>query len=283
MSSILEKLFFALPELRRHHAPGGQTYQLLKQVARREIEYLFSTADPVCQDFPPFGSLTLPYYKMGAVDSLNLFDLDELIIFCFYSRNRNKYRKVADIGANVGLHSILLCKSGFEVRSYEPDPQHFSVFQNNMRLNSCGNIEAHNTAVSNTGGEMEFVRVEGNSTGSHLAGSKPNPYGELKRFQVRVESIESIIGWADLIKLDAEGHEKQIILSTKRADWLETDALIEVENSDNAGMLFEHLSKLGVNLFSQKTGWNRVRQPDQMPASYREGTLFASCKEDMPW
>jgi FkbM family methyltransferase len=132
---------------------------------------------------------------MGAVDSLNLFDLDELIIFSFYHANRNRYKKAVDIGANIGLHSILMCKCGFDVRSYEPDPQHFSQVQKNLELNHCGNVDAHNAAVSGTVGEMGFVRVEGNTTGSHLAGSKPNPYGELKRFPVRVESIGSITSW----------------------------------------------------------------------------------------
>jgi hypothetical protein len=130
---------------------------------------------------------------------------------------------------------------------------------------------------------MEFVRVLGNTLGSHLAGSKANPYGDLERFPVKVEAIEPLISWADLIKLDVEGHEKEVLLATNRDHWLSTDALVEVENESNAATIYEYLTSLGVHLFSQKTNWQMVHDIDDMPTSYREGTLFVTCKSEMPW
>ena len=283
MSSILKNIFMALPDLKEQHKPGCNTYQLLTEVARQEVEKIFNSPDPCEVDFPPFGSLVFPYYKMGAVDSLNLFDLDELIIFSFYWRNRERYSKAADIGANIGLHSVLMSKCGFNVQAYEPDPTHFSLLQKNVELNHCKNIEPKNMAVSSRSGNMEFVRVVGNTTGSHLAGSKQNPYGELERFPVKLEGIASFISAVDLIKLDAEGHEKEIILATNEDDWKNTDALIEIENSENAAIVFEHFTKLGVNLFAQKIGWQKVQSSKDVPVGYREGMLFASCAETMPW
>ena len=283
MSLILNKLFMALPDLKEQHKPGCNTYLLLAAVARQEIEKLFGSPDPTEIGFPPFGSILFPHYKMGAVDSQNLFDLDELIIFSFYWQNRERYTNTVDIGANIGLHSILMSKCGFNVQAYEPDPTHFSVFQKNVELNHCENIKLNNMAVSNQTGEMEFVRVLGNTTGSHLAGSKQNPYGELERFPVKLENITSIISTADLLKLDAEGHEKEIILATNQDHWKHTDAFIEIENSENATIVFEHFSKLNVNLFSQKIGWQKVQSSKDVPTSYREGMLFATCAESMPW
>lgn len=180
MSSIFESLLLALPLLRDHHAPGSSVYVLLKQVARREVEGLFSDQDTQAKEFKPFGNLAFPYHKMGAVDSLNLFDLDELIIFSFYWVNRSRYKRVVDIGANIGLHSIILSQCGFEVRAYEPDPQHFEILQRNLTLNGCFTTQAFNVAVSSKAGVMEFVRVLGNTTGSHLAGSKANPYSTFR-------------------------------------------------------------------------------------------------------
>jgi len=282
-TSILESLLLALPSLSNQHAPGSEVYCLLKQVVRKEVENLFLGHDTQAREFKPFGNLVFPYHKMGAIDSLNLFDLDELIIFSFYWINRKKYRRVLDIGANIGLHSIILSKCGFEVRAYEPDPQHFEILQRNLALNNCSNVEPFNAAVSSKTGVMEFVRVLGNTTASHLAGSKPNPYGDLERFPVKVEAIEPLITWADLIKLDVEGHEKEIILATNREHWLDTDALVEVENEGNAASIYRHFTGLGVQLFSQKTNWQLVRDVDDMPTTYREGTFFLTCKSEMPW
>lgn len=282
-ASLLGDLLLALPALNAHHAPGSEVCALLKRVARREVEALFVGHEPKVRKIEPFGELVFPYHKMGAVDSLNLFDLDELIIFSFYRVNRKSYRRVLDLGANIGLHSIILSKCGFEVRAYEPDPEHFKFLQRNLALNNCSNVQAFNCAVSRKAGVMEFVKVLGNTTGSHLAGSKLNPYGDLERFPVNVEAIEPLITWADLMKIDVEGHEKEILLATNRDHWLNTDALVEVENRRNAIALYEHFKALDVRLFSQKTNWQLVGSLDDVPTSYREGTLFVTCRSKMPW
>jgi hypothetical protein len=148
MSSILESLILALPSVNHLHAPGSKIYTLLKQVARQKVENLFYDHEPKAEEFKPFGNLVFPYHKMGAVDSLNLFDLDELMIFSFYWINRQKYKRVLDIGANIGLHSIILSKCGFDIRAYEPDPQHFELLQRNLVLNNCSNVQTFNAAVS---------------------------------------------------------------------------------------------------------------------------------------
>ena len=282
-SSILEDLVLSLPLVTDHHAPGTQLYKLFKQVARKEIDKLFSEKETQIVDFKPFGEVVFPYYSMGAVDSLNLFDLDELIIFSFYWKNRQRYRKVVDVGANLGLHSILMRKCGFEVSCYEPDPVHFEKLEENLALNHISDVRSLNMAVSSQNGEMEFVRVLGNTTGSHLAGAKLKPYGKLERFQVKLEPFGKIMQGADLIKLDIEGHEREVLLHTTCGEWETTDALVEIENADNATAIYEHFSTLGVNLFSQKTNWQEVRSVKDMPTSYREGSLFVSMKDEMPW
>lgn len=282
--SVMGFLFRALPLLYRHHAPGSEVYTFLKKVARQEVEALFSVIKQEPRSFGPFGKIVFPYYnKMGAVDSLNLFDLDELIIFSFCWANRKRYRYVMDIGANIGLHSIILDRCGFNVRAYEPDPTHFKILRRNLKLNRCHAVEPSNAAISNRNGTMEFIRVLGNTTGSHLVGSKARPYGKLERLPVRVEDIKSLITRADLVKIDAEGHEKEILLATDRNHWQNTDGLVEIENRRNAAVVYRHLKNLGVNLFSQKTNWQRVLRVDDIPTSYREGTLFVTCKNEMPW
>jgi FkbM family methyltransferase len=282
-SSVLGDLLVALSSVNDHHAPTTPLFALLKQVARKEVEALFDGASPTAQLFKPFGELTLPYCKMGNVDSLDLFGLNELIIFSFYWVNRRRYHRVLDIGANIGLHSILLSKCGYEVRAYEPDPQHFELLRSNLTLNQCQMVAVYNAAVSNRSGTMGFVRVLGNTAGSFLEGSKLNPYGPLERFPVAVEAIGMMIAWADLLKIDAEGHEKEILLATTRDHWLTRDALVEIGNERNADAIYAHFNALGVHLFAQKSNWQLVRTPREMPTSHHDGTLFVTCKPQMPW
>ena len=63
---------------------------------------------------------------MGNIDTTHLFGIDEIIIFSFYYLlKKKKFKSAADLGANIGLHSIVLSKLGYNVKSYEPDTQHY--------------------------------------------------------------------------------------------------------------------------------------------------------------
>lgn len=280
---LIGRIIEALPELSALHAPTTLTYRLLQQAARRAAQELFGPNADMPVSLEPFGPLRFPYVTMGAIDSVDLFGLDELIIFSFYWKNRSLYRRALDLGANIGLHTLLMARCGFEVTAYEPDPHHFEQLKRNLENNGCTGTTAINAAVSTSAGEMEFVRVLGNTTGSHLAGCKPAPYGTLERFPVRVEPFLPMLDGTDLIKMDVEGHERQILLSTTPAQWQDTDAFIEVGNAENAQSIFHHFRTIGVNLFAQKQGWRSVNSIEQMPTSYRDGSLFVSVRPVMPW
>ncbi|MCW4051202.1 MAG: FkbM family methyltransferase, partial [Candidatus Bathyarchaeota archaeon] len=277
-SDILEDLILALPSLHNYHAPKSRAYRMMEQVARREIGARFYEADLRVEQFEPFGEVIFQYHKMGNIDSVDLLNLDELIIFSFYWTNRKRYRHVLDIGANIGLHSVVLSRCGFDVRAFEPDPQHLEILRQYLLLNGCCDVRVSDTAVSSKNGTREFVRVLGNTTANHLAGSKSNSYGDLERFPVKTEAIAPLMAWADLIKLDVEGHEREILLTTSHEHWLGTDALVEIENKENALVIYEYFEAMGIHLFSQKTGWNSVSGLEDMPESYRDGTLFISYK-----
>lgn len=282
-SIVFDHFIELLPKLKKDHDPKSLLYQFLKTVTRHKIEEIYNAlTQGSAFVFEPFGQLYFPYYSMGAVDTSNFFDLDEMILYSFYWANRKRYKNVLDLGANVGLHSILLNRCGYQVKSYEPDPDHFKKLQENLLKNECRS-EAYNVAVSSGKRMMEFVRVLGNTTGSHLKGSKANPYGPLELIDVETISFQEIVGWADLVKMDIEGHEKEVILSTTFEDWSHLDLLVEVGNETNAREIFHHATQLGINLFSQKIGWNLAEHERDVPWSYKEGTLFMTQKDTMPW
>lgn len=278
----LELLFDALLDTPALHAPGTPIYALLKAVARDEIERRFASVDAAPADLGRLGSLCLPYHRMGAVDSLDLFGLDELIILLFYWCNRERYRRAVDIGANLGLHALVLARCGLAVQAFEPDPQHYALLERNLALNAVAGVDLHNAAVSVEDGETTFVRVLGNTTGSHLLGSKDS-YGERQYITVRTAAARPLFAWADLVKIDAEGHERAILCATDTADWKGTDAIVEIGSAANATAVYDHLRELGLGLFAQRVGWGRVERVSDMPTSHRDGSLFVSLADRMPW
>jgi FkbM family methyltransferase len=277
-------LFEFLADHPHNHARGTSLYRFVEglvNAAFHEAQPDFAAGKKIL--LGELGSIILPYEKMGAIDSIDLFGVDELLMFSFYHRNRGRYARAADIGANLGLHSILLTLCGSTVDAYEPDPAHHEKLIRNLSLNDINNCTAHKAAVSEKDGTMQFVRVLGNTTSSHLAGSKANPYGELERFDVAVHDIKAIAERVDLFKIDAEGHEAVLLNALPIEAWSRVDAFVEIGTPENARDVFERFHKTGVNIFSQKRGWSCVEKIEDVPATYKEGGIFISAKPVMPW
>ena len=277
-------LFEFLADHPQHHARGTSFYRFIEGLTTHAFHEAQPAFEPG-QKIPmaELGLISLPYEKMGAIDSIDLFGLDELLMFSFYYRNRGRYARAADIGANIGLHSILLSLCGSKVEAYEPDPAHHAKLVRNLELNNITNCTAHQAAVSEKNGTMQFVRVLGNTTSSHLAGAKANPYGELERFDVAVHDINAIAERVDLFKIDAEGHEAVLLNALAIDAWSRVDAFVEIGTPENARAVFDRFHKTGVNIFSQKRCWTRVESIEDVPVTYKEGGIFISTKSVMPW
>jgi FkbM family methyltransferase len=282
--ALLNSIFGSLPSLRNFHNRDSEVYKLINDINHICSTDLFGKSGPQHANIGEAGEIYLPFVSMGTINSTHLFGLDELIIFTFYARNRRNYKRVADIGANIGLHSTVLAKLGFDVQCYEPDPYHLELLKRNLSLNGIASkVTVHEKAVSTENSTLEFIRVLGNTTGSHIAGAKKDPYGELEKFTVTATAFREILRNVDLVKLDVEGHELEIILSTGSTDWSCTDAMVEIGTPHNAEGVFRHLNAIDVKMYSQKNSWCRVTKIDQMPRSHHEGSLFITCREEMNW
>lgn len=278
---VIDLIFETLAENPGRHVHASALYRLCKVTARSAVEELFSSTERVARPFGPFGDISMPYTKMGAINSLDLFGVDELIIFAFYNANRARYRNVLDIGANLGLHSMILARCGFAVRAFEPDPWHYGLLNDNLAANGV-TVTTFKEAVSIKDGEAQFVRVLGNTTGSHLAGSKDS-YGEKELFTVPIRAVQPLFEWADFAKIDAEGHEKELLLAATSQLMQKLDIMVEIGNPENAKAVFAHFQSIGIGMYAQKTGWGRVQNLADVPTSHREGSLFISAKPAMPW
>ena len=266
------------------HSCSDTRYKDLKQEANKLMNEIFGDNRSQTANFPDIGTISLPYFKMGNIDSVNLFDLDELIIFSIYKKACKTYKKCIDVGANIGLHSIIMGKLGMDVVSYEPDPVHYSKLKENISINKVeSRVIPQKAAVSNKSGKAQFTRVLGNTTGSHLSGAKQDVYGELETFEVEVASINTALENIDMMKLDAEGEEKNILMAIDKTHWESLDVIAEIGSVNNSKQIFEYLKENQINIFAQKFAWEKIETPEQMPRSYKEGSVFISKKDLMPW
>lgn len=268
----------------QHHARTEDWWTSTNDLSRRAILGLKPNLESGSQfSFGSIEQMRFSYFEMGAINSLDLFGLDELIIFSFYWQNRNRYSSIADIGANIGLHSVVLGHMGFSVTSFEPDPTHITEFSRNIQTNFLTRIKLVPKAVTVDGANVAFTRVLGNTTGSHITGAKTNPYGELDQIEVAATPFRNLLLEHDLVKLDVEGFEANLLTSVSDDEWDSTDVIGEIGTSENAERIFKRFEKSPINLFSQKNNWGQVRDVDEMPTSHRDGSFFLSKKREMPW
>jgi len=117
---------------------------------------------------------------------------------------------VMDIGANIGIYSLLLAKivgNKGKVYSFEPDPKNFKILKKNIGINKYKNIIPIKKAISNKTGKTKLFIAEFNK-GDH----RIYPSDEKRKF-IEIETI-SLNDYSKnnkdkikFIKMDIQGAE----------------------------------------------------------------------------
>jgi FkbM family methyltransferase len=133
---------------------------------------------------------------------------------------------ILDVGANLGIFSLLLAKRFPEnhIHAFEPNPTTFSAMRTNFVRNRCPNAHAHPLAVAAHDGEVSFLanpihrattHIVIEHTGDGVAGTASAivrvPCLTLDSF-VETHGIERI----GLLKVDVEGFEKLVFQGALR-------------------------------------------------------------------
>jgi len=132
-----------------------------------------------------------------------------------------------DIGANIGLYSLLAAKRGSRVVAFEPESQNYSVLNANIHLNSLDeNITCLNIALSDRVGlDYLYVPVFSSGTSFNQLGFSPQPVAEQLRSGLKQAVLsytldsftESFPGcFPNHIKIDVDGIEARIICGASR-------------------------------------------------------------------
>ncbi len=179
------------------------------------------------------------------------------------------------------MHSIILGKLGFNVKSYEPDPGHVLQFKKNIKLNKLKNISLVKKAVDTKIGNVVFTKIINNTTGSFIKNAKKKTYGPIKQFKVKTEKFSNILKWADLIKMDVEGLEADLLKSIKSKNLKNKEIILEVGSKVNAKKILGYSKVNKYNLYSQKTGWKKVKNFGDMPVSYKDGSIIISLEDKL--
>lgn len=120
---------------------------------------------------------------------------------------------VIDVGANVGVYTVLCASKAGAVTAFEPDPSAREELVRNLELNGLGNVQVRAEAVGDRCGEVWF------STGRDVLNRVLDPEAPMERRRVQMVTLDSFCTdhlEPALVKVDTEGTWAQVLAGAQR-------------------------------------------------------------------
>jgi len=151
----------------------------------------------------------------------------------FFGDLEEEYTVVLDIGAHIGLYTVLAAQSpNSEVHTFEPNAHNFERLKENVTANNIGDrVTPINAAVSDLCGEVDFFIS--NKDRQHSLVSEA---GERRGVDsVTLDSYCHNAGISpDLIKVDVEGGGHLVVDGASELFFEHTDWLVEIHSDNEA-------------------------------------------------
>jgi FkbM family methyltransferase len=144
-------------------------------------------------------------------------------IFCWMDIFKFNNPIILDIGANIGLYSLCykIKYSNSKIFSFEPQKNIFNIIKKNIRINNLKNIHTFNIGISNkiTWGKLSIPKKEIHERykkninhGLFSLQTRNKDFKKCKLNTLDNFFLKRKIKKIDFVKIDVEGHEKQVLL-----------------------------------------------------------------------
>jgi FkbM family methyltransferase len=177
----------------------------------------------------------------------NIYEKAERKLFCSALKPSST---VLDIGANIGIYTLLAAKRGGRVFAIEADPENARKLRQNVKLNGFdGRVTVYEIAASDCERTLALYRNPANSGGTSVRDNGLQP------FMVPAGTIDSLpLPPIDICKMDIEGAEQSALLGMHNTLARSPDMQLLIEYnqlSDQRALLellrqtFRHISVSG--------------------------------------
>lgn len=130
-----------------------------------------------------------------------------------------KQSVILDVGANIGLTTILFAELGKQVVSFEPSPSTFRLLRNNVTRAQARNTTLVNAALGDSRGESTITFPPSNRSGGFVSNHTRPGKGHTTE-QIQIERLDDIcqkyVDRVDFIKIDVEGFEGSVLRGAQK-------------------------------------------------------------------
>lgn len=180
------------------------------------------------------------------------------VIFDFI--DKTKIRTVVDVGANVGLFSLMVSDvlPKARVHAIEPVPSTYKALEKNTKQSAL--IKIHKLAIASKSGYMQMYFNEQNSLGSHFLWGTEVFSKQEHRLKIKVSTLDKFcktnsIKSIDLLKVDVETFENEVLRGAKETFQNTKYLLLEISVERNPNYTFSEINSL---LFSKKYNFQLI-------------------------
>jgi FkbM family methyltransferase len=120
-----------------------------------------------------------------------------------------------DIGANIGLTSVLMShyNPNGRVYSFEPSPINLQHLRDNIQRNTSGNVEIISSAIGSADGFVNFQTPQAGANSTVIRGDASGlPYTKVPLITVDGWVAKKGVSAVDFIKIDVEGFEPEVLI-----------------------------------------------------------------------
>lgn len=121
---------------------------------------------------------------------------------------------IADVGANIGLTSMLFSKLGKRVISFEPSPGTYKILTENIKNNNIHNVVPVNIGVGDENKASTITFASNNRSGGFVS-EQTRPREGHTTENIVIKKLDDLWGEyeerLDFVKIDVEGFEGHVI------------------------------------------------------------------------
>lgn len=150
----------------------------------------------------------------------------EIENFSFFENCKFENPVILDLGAHIGLFSILMakqCNGNAKIYSFEGSPETFKILEKHISINNFnGIINPINQVISDQKGEINFFVSSSKGDNANSISNYKENERKLSSIRINSTSIDSFVkehnlNKLDFFKIDVEGAECKVIRGGKNS------------------------------------------------------------------
>jgi FkbM family methyltransferase len=186
----------------------------------------------------------------------------------FLRKNLPQDGILIDVGAHMGIYSLLLNDKFIKGYLFEPSSDTFQILQDNLYLNRFNDkFHAYNLCVSNSTKTVKFNQTNVLSGTNSISHSEEDASNATIKNAISLDGFIKEIDEITFIKIDVEGHEFEILSGAVNILKNSKNLILLYENS-NFDQIYTLLNAINYTIFSISKKGELIRDVNHLRNAY---------------